>query len=665
MKESFRKSLVAPVKERGFGLAPDDRRARRWPSRCGGRRPSCAHGSVVIAAITSCTNTSNPSVMLGAGLVAKKAVATGLSVKPYVKTTLAPGSKVVTEYLAEVGPHARPRGHRLQRGRLRLHHLHRQLRAPAARGVEGGERRQARRLRRPLRKPQLRGPREPRREGQLPRLAAPRGRLRARRHHRHRLRDRADRHGRRRGAGDARGHLADHEGSGRARGRDRGGDSSQASYADVFGGNPDWNAIPVADGALFDFQDASTYIQEPPFFQGLSMEPPPLKGIEGARVLAIFSATPSPPTTSRPRATSPLASPAGRFLVARGVEKKDFNSYGSRRGNDRVMVRGTFANIRLKNLMVPGVEGGVTVHGPSGERMDVYDAAENYKEEGTPLVMIAGKEYGSGSSRDWAAKGTLLLGVRAVIAESYERIHRSNLVGHGHPAHASSRRGRTRSASGSPGDESITIGGLDAATSSPAQNLTVELESADGTKGLVRRHLPPRHRRWRSTTTRTAASSRPCCERCCSHGPTDLPRRGADGDRIPVPAGGGRTAPPGGLRDVPGREGPAAPELGGPGVRPGEGGCDRAHPHPPRPHRPRAPPGQEGLPRSHLLHAAHEGPGRDPPPRRRPPAEGRRRVPEPQGAHQAPARAAALRRDGRSGRRWGSSLPCPWAGRRR
>jgi aconitate hydratase len=209
-----------------------------------------------------------------------------------------------------------------------------------------------------------------------------------------------------------------------------GAEMFRASYGNVFDGNPEWNAIPVKGGALFDFREESTYIQEPPFFQGLTLQPLTRTDIVGARVLAVLGDSVTTDHIS-PAGDIALQSPAGRYLVSRGVEKKDFNSYGSRRGNDRVMVRGTFANIRLKNAMVPGVEGGVTVHVPSGERMDVYDAAERYRAEKTPLVVIAGKEYGSGSSRDWAAKGTLLLGVRAVIAESYERIHRSNLVGMG------------------------------------------------------------------------------------------------------------------------------------------------------------------------------------------------------------------------------------------
>ncbi len=324
---------------------------------------------------------------------------------------------------------ARPRGARLPRGRLRLHHLHRQQRPAAARGVEGGERGQAGRGRRALGQSQLRGPREPGREGQLPRLAAARRGLRARRLDGRRPRDRADRHGRRRRRRPARGHLAE-PGGDRELEATVGAEMFEASYGNVFDGNPDWNAIPVTAGDLYAFRDDSTYIQEPPFFQGLAKQAAPLTDIVGARVLAVLGDSVTTDHIS-PAGDIALASPAGRFLGAHGVEKKDFNSYGSRRGNDRVMVRGTFANIRLKNAMVPGVEGGVTIHVPSGERMDISDAAERYRAEGTPLVVIAGKEYGSGSSRDWAAKGPLLLGVRAVIAQSYERIHRSNLVGMG------------------------------------------------------------------------------------------------------------------------------------------------------------------------------------------------------------------------------------------
>jgi aconitate hydratase len=251
----------------------------------------------------------------------------------------------------------------------------------------------------------------------------------------------------------------------------------RASYGNVFDGNPDWNAIPVKGGDLFEFREESTYIQEPPFFQGITRQPAPVSDVVGARVLAVLGDSVTTDHIS-PAGDIALSSPAGRFLTSRGVEKKDFNSYGSRRGNDRVMVRGTFANIRLKNALVPGVEGGVTVHVPSGERMDIYDAAERYRAEKTPLVVIAGKEYGSGSSRDWAAKGTLLLGVRAVIAESFERIHRSNLVGMG-VLPLQFKAGESAESLGLTGEERLTIRGL-AGAIAPRQEVKVEV---DGTSG--------------------------------------------------------------------------------------------------------------------------------------------------------------------------------------
>jgi aconitate hydratase len=258
-----------------------------------------------------------------------------------------------------------------------------------------------------------------------------------------------------------------------------GAEMFRSTYANVFDGNPTWNAISVPAGDLFAFRDDSTYIQEPPFFQGLTLEPAAPSDIVGARVLAVLGDSVTTDHIS-PAGDIALASPAGRYLQSRGLEKKDFNSYGSRRGNDRVMVRGTFANIRLKNAMVPGVEGGVTIHVPSSERMDIYDAAERYKAEGTPLVVLAGKEYGSGSSRDWAAKGTLLLGVRAVIAESYERIHRSNLVGMG-VLPLQFHSGESAEGHGLSGRETLTIRGL-AAGLSPRQDLSVELVRGDGTR---------------------------------------------------------------------------------------------------------------------------------------------------------------------------------------
>jgi aconitate hydratase len=257
------------------------------------------------------------------------------------------------------------------------------------------------------------------------------------------------------------------------------GEMFHRSYGNVFDGNPTWNAIPVPAGDLFEFQEQSTYIQDPPFFQGLTPEPKPTTDIRGARILAILGDSVTTDHIS-PAGDIALDSPAGRYLASKGVQKKDFNSYGSRRGNDRVMVRGTFANIRLMNLMVPGVEGGVSVHVPSGERMAIYDAAERYRAERTPLVVVAGKEYGSGSSRDWAAKGTLLLGVRAVLAESFERIHRSNLVGMG-VLPLVFKPGQSAESTGLSGKESLTIAGISGELR-PRQDVTVEVEAADGSK---------------------------------------------------------------------------------------------------------------------------------------------------------------------------------------
>jgi len=202
------------------------------------------------------------------------------------------------------------------------------------------------------------------------------------------------------------------------------------SYGNVWDGNPTWNTIPVAGGALYAWRPESTYIQEPPFFLEMSREPEPIGEIRGARALALLGDSITTDHIS-PAGDIPENGPAGRYLIERGVTKHDFNSFGSRRGNDRIMVRGTFANIRLKNLLVPGTEGGITVHFPDGKRMAIYDAAMRYRAEDVPLIVVAGKEYGSGSSRDWAAKGTLLLGIKAALAESFERIHRSNLVGMG------------------------------------------------------------------------------------------------------------------------------------------------------------------------------------------------------------------------------------------
>jgi aconitate hydratase len=478
MKESFRKTLTAPVKERGFGLAPESLGAA-VPVEIRGQKGELRHGAVVIAAITSCTNTSNPSVMLGAGLLARKAVRRGLRVPSHVKTSLAPGSKVVTEYLRRSGllPDLEALGFHvvgygcttcignsgplppvvskaINDGRL------------VAAAVLSGNRNFEGRVNPDVKANYLASP---------PLVVA------------YALAGTTDIDLANEPIGTAVDgaavKLADIWPSQKEVAEleaEIGAEMFQKTYGNVFDGNPDWNAIPVAGGDLFGFREDSTYIQEPPFFQGLTKQPAPLTDIVGARVLAVLGDSVTTDHIS-PAGDIALASPAGRFLVSKGVEKKDFNSYGSRRGNDRVMVRGTFANIRLKNSMVPGVEGGVTVHVPSGERMDIYDAAVRYKAEKTPLVVVAGKEYGSGSSRDWAAKGTLLLGVRAVIAESYERIHRSNLVGMG-ILPLQFKAGENAEALSLTGHEKLTIRGL-AGEIKPRQDVTVELERKDGSKG--------------------------------------------------------------------------------------------------------------------------------------------------------------------------------------
>jgi len=477
MKASFRGSLTAPVKERGFGLAPEDiRRSVSFEIR--GKKAELRHGSVVIAAITSCTNTSNPSVMLGAGLLARKAVRRGLRVPPHVKTSLAPGSKVVTEYLRQAGllPDLEALGfHVVGYGCTTCIGNSGPLPAEVSKAVsEGklvaaavlsGNRNFEGRVNPDVKANYLASP---------PLVVA------------YALAGTIDLDLATEPIGTAvdgtavkladlwpsQKEVAELEGA-------IGAGMFQASYGNVFDGNPVWNAIPVAGGDLFDFREDSTYIQEPPFFLGLTREPSALTDVVGARILAVLGDSVTTDHIS-PAGDIALASPAGRFLVAKGIEKKDFNSYGSRRGNDRVMVRGTFANIRLKNAMVPGVEGGVTVHVPSGERMDIYDAAERYRAERTPLVVVAGKEYGSGSSRDWAAKGTLLLGVRAVIAESYERIHRSNLVGMG-VLPLQFRPGEGAESQGLTGREKLTIRGLGGEIT-PRQDVTVEVERPDGSK---------------------------------------------------------------------------------------------------------------------------------------------------------------------------------------
>ena len=384
----------------------------------------------MIAAITSCTNTSNPAVMIGAGLLAKKALERGLKVPPYVKTSLAPGSKVVTEYLrdAELLPALSQLGFNLVGygcttcvgnsgplpGNVAKAVTDGQLVAAA---VLSGNRNFEGRIHPLTRANYLASP-------PLVVAYALAGTVDIDLSREPLSRDRQGQPVYLRDIWPSQSEVVE------AVGRAVRPEMFRSVYANVWDGNATWNAIPVTDAELYDFRPDSTYIHEPPFFAGFSLEPPKIRDIRGARVLALLGDSVTTDHIS-PAGDIPVDSPAGRYLLERGVQKKDFNSYGSRPGNDEVMVRGTFANIRLKNLLVPSAEGGVTVHLPSGEQMTIYDAAMRYGAEGMPLIVIAGKEYGSGSSRDWAAKGTLLLGIKAVLAESYERIHRSNLVGMG------------------------------------------------------------------------------------------------------------------------------------------------------------------------------------------------------------------------------------------
>jgi aconitate hydratase len=429
MKSAFQKVLVAPTIEGGLEVDPS-KTDRVATIHTNGSQSEIGHGAVVIAAITSCTNTSNPSVMVGAGLLAKSALERGLHVKSYVKTSLAPGSLVVTEYLREGGllePLAELGFNVVGFGCTTCIGNSGPLPAEVVKAITqenlvvsavlSGNRNFEGRINPHVRANYLASP---------PLVVAyalagtmdidllteplgldPSGKpvfLRELWPSQKEIQE-----------------VIDHSLS---------PEMFRNRYRDVFTGNETWNAIPVASSEMYAWDPNSTYIQEPPFFVNLTPEIPPIENVLGARVLVFLGDSVTTDHIS-PAGTIPVASPAGQFLINHNVQPRDFNSFGSRRGNDRVMTRGTFGNIRLKNLLVPGVEGGVTIHLPDGERMSIYDAAMKYREDGTPLIVIAGTEYGSGSSRDWAAKGTLLLGVKAVIAESYERIHRSNLIGMG------------------------------------------------------------------------------------------------------------------------------------------------------------------------------------------------------------------------------------------
>ncbi len=388
------------------------------------------NGSVVIAAITSCTNTSNPSVLVAAGLLARNAVAKGLEVKPWVKTSLAPGSKVVTEYLNQAG---------LLKDLEKLHFnvvgygcttcignsgplpeaISKEISANGlvVSAVLSGNRNFEGRVHAEVRANYLASP-------PLVVAYALAGKVDIDWQTEPVGKDKTGKDVYLKDLWPGQQEVASVVGSAMKT------EQYKSIYAQVFDGDSNWKALKVPVGDLFAWDNKSTYIKNPPYFEGMGLTPPPIINVKQARVLALLGDSITTDHIS-PAGSIKKDSPAGKYLMANGVEPKDFNQYGARRGNHEVMMRGTFANVRLKNLLAPGTEGGVTRHLPDGAEMSIYDAAMQYQKEGTPLVVIAGKEYGSGSSRDWAAKGTLLLGIRVVIAESYERIHRSNLVGMG------------------------------------------------------------------------------------------------------------------------------------------------------------------------------------------------------------------------------------------
>ncbi len=479
VKNEFVQLLGKPIAERGFEL-PEAERTKRAAIK-NGYKAEIGHGAVVIAAITSCTNTSDPYVLIASALLAKKAAEKGLNSKPWVKTSLAPGSRVVTDYLEKAGlqkyldaigfqtvgygcttcignsgPLPEIVSNAITEGNI------------VAAAVLSGNRNFEGRVNPQTRANYLASP---------PLVVA-----------------------------YALAGTVDFDWEKDSLGNDKSGkpvylkdiwptqkeieetiktsvtpEMFRKQYGSVFDGNPTWNAIKSTGGEIYKWDEQSTYIQEPPFFVGMSKEAGHIQPISGARVLGMFADSITTDHIS-PAGSIKKDSPAGKFLTNAGVTFDDFNSYGSRRGNDRVMTRGTFANIRLRNQLVPGVEGGVTVYHPTGERMSIYDASMKYQAEKTPLIILAGKDYGMGSSRDWAAKGTLLLGVKAVIAQSYERIHRSNLVGMG-LLPLQFMEGESRETLGLNGNEIFTIEGLND-TIKPHQILTVTAKSDAGVKSF-------------------------------------------------------------------------------------------------------------------------------------------------------------------------------------
>ncbi len=476
MKTSFQTFLEKPVGPQGFGLTKEQI-GKSVTVGTNGHSFEMSHGSVVIAAITSCTNTSNPFVMVAAGLVAKNAVERGLKVKSFVKTSLAPGSRVVTEYLSQSGllepladlgfnvvgygcttcignsgPLPGKVVEAINAGDL------------VAAAVISGNRNFEGRVSPHVRANFLAAP---------PLVVA------------YALAGTVD-------IDLSSEPLGIDESQNPVYLRDIWPSSKEiqdtiannvtpemfkSQYANAYSGNEAWNSISGGDEEVFQWVEDLTYIQEPPFFLEIQPEIPDIKPIEGARVLALLRDSITTDHIS-PAGAIPADGPAGKYLLENGVDVRDFNSFGSRRGNDRVMTRGTFGNIRLKNQLIPGMEGGYTVYLPTNEQMSIFEAAKKYKEAAIPLVILAGKEYGTGSSRDWAAKGTLLLGVKAVIAESYERIHRSNLVGMG-VLPLQFKNGLGAENLGLDGTETFDIQGL-SNNLSPQSVITIKATKADG-----------------------------------------------------------------------------------------------------------------------------------------------------------------------------------------
>jgi aconitate hydratase len=470
-------SISSAPLEKNFAKAGPG--GRRYP--VPGRNHDLGHGDVVIAAITSCTNTSNPSVMMAAGLLAKKAVAKGLNVKPWVKTSLAPGSQVVAEYLDKSGlqkdldqlgynlaaigcttciGNSGPLAPEISKT-INDHDL-------VASAVLSGNRNFEGRINQDVRANYLASP-------PLVVAYAIAGNMSA---------DIAkqplgvDKKGKKVFLKDI--WPTSREVSSMVR-KTINKQMFTRKYADVFKGDTQWRKIGVKGGLAYAWDKKSTYVQNPPYFVGMTRNTQPLTDIVDARVLALLLDSITTDHIS-PAGSIKVDSPAGQYLIDHKVKPADFNQYGTRRGNHEVMMRGTFANIRLKNQMLPGVEGGVTVHFPSKQRMSIYDAAMRYKQEKVPLVVFAGKEYGSGSSRDWAAKGANLLGIRAVVCQSFERIHRSNLIGMG-VLPLCFEEGTSWQSLGLRGDEQVTIRGLHGEIK-PRQRMMAEIVAADG--GLKR-----------------------------------------------------------------------------------------------------------------------------------------------------------------------------------